>query len=99
MMAFDMNVLIRLKNIGHYKSQTTDERDNRLYINQKDKQFYIPEKEAYTELNGLIRQVNDNLWIDDQEKKDNLFYTEMLLFSIADKQIFDDITNRVEIKI
>ena len=99
MMAFDMNVLIRLKNIGHYKSQTADERDNRLYINKKDKQFYIPEKEAYTELNGLIRQINDNLWIDDQEKKDNLFYTEMLLFSIADKQIFDDITNRVEIKI
>lgn len=99
MMAFDMNVLIRLKNIEHFKSQTTDERDNRMYISRKDKQFYIPEKEAYFELNGLIRQVNNYLWFDDQEKKENLFYTEMLLFSIADKLIFDDITNRVKIKI
>lgn len=43
-MAFDMNVLIRLKNIEHFKSQTTDERDNRMYISRKDKQFYIPKK-------------------------------------------------------
>jgi len=99
MKAFDMGVLIRLKNVEQYRSQTELERDNRQFINKKDKQFYIPENEAYLELNSLIKQINHKLWADDKEKKDNLFYTEMLLFSIADKQVYDDITKRVKIKI
>ncbi len=99
MRAFDLGVLIRLKNIEHYQSQTVKERDNRQFINQKDKQLYIPESEAYKELNQLIKQISHKLWADNEDKKNMLFYTEMLLFSIADKQVYDDITNRVTLKL
>lgn len=99
MMAFEMSVLIRLKNVNLYKSKSPNDRDNRLFINNKDKQIYIPKKESYKQLNQLIKQVNNKLWADNPDKKDKLFFTEMLLFSIADKQIYDDITNRVQIKI
>lgn len=99
MRAFEMSVLIRLKNIEVYQSKTQIERNNRQFINNKDKQFYIPESESYYELNHLIKKINSTLWADDIEKMNNLFYTEMLLFAIADKHIYDDITNRVKIKI
>ena len=95
MMAFDMNVLIRLKHIEKYKVQSIKELEPKLYINSIDKSVYLSKKEAYGELNNLIKQVNNALWKGDTEKEDKLFYTEMLLFSIADTEIFKDITNVV----
>jgi hypothetical protein len=97
MTAFEMNVLIRLKNIEHYKPKNILEMDKRLYINQKDKTSYIPEKESYTELNNLIKEISNKLW--NEEKSKMLYYTEMLLFSIADREIFKDITNRLTLEI
>jgi len=97
MTAFEMNVLIRLKNIKHYAPKNISEMDKRLYINQKDKSNYIPEKESYTELNNLIKEINNKLW--NGEKAKMLYYTEMLLFSIADREIFKDITNRLKLEI
>ena len=94
-MAFEMNVLIRLKNINHYAPKEITEIDKRLYINQKDKTNYIPEKESYIELNNLIKEVSNKLW--NSEKSKMLYYTEMLLFSIADREVFSDITNRVSL--
>lgn len=97
MNAFDLNVLIRLKNIEHYAPTSIEEMDNRLYINKKDKSHYIPEKESYTVLNNLIREVSNKLW--DADKSKMLYFTEMLLFSIADREIFKDITNRLNLEI
>ncbi len=91
MMAFDLYVLIRLKNIWAY--QTTDLKDlnDRYFINNSDKKIFIRKNEAYSELNNLIKLINQKLWKGDPEKQQNLYYTEMLLYSIADKEIFMDI--------
>ncbi len=97
MTAFEMNVLIRLKNIEHYAPNDISEMDNRLYINKKDKSNYISEKESYNELNKLILEISKQLW--NAEKSKMLYYTEMLLFSIADREIFKDITNRLSLEI
>jgi hypothetical protein len=97
MTAFEMNVLIRLKNIKHYSPKEITEMDKRQYIKQKDKSSYIPEKDAYLELNQLIKELSQKLW--DSEKSKMLFYTEMLLFSIADREIFQDITSRLTLEI
>lgn len=95
MSTFDMNVLIRLKNISHYQSNNIKKIINQKYINQIDKNLYIPKKESYLELNKLITQVHHKLW--EADKKNKLFYTEMLLFSIADKKVFKDITEKLSL--
>lgn len=97
MMAFDMNVLIRLSKVDEYAPKDIQELDKRLYINNKDKSIYIPVKESYQVLNELIKEINRKLW--DYDKAEYLYYTEMLLFSIADREIFNDITNRVSIRL
>jgi len=97
MLAFDMNVLIRLKNIDLYKSSEIERLDNRLYIKNKDKVTYVSTKKAYSEMSRLIQTISRQLWTD--EKSEVLYYTEMLLFSIADREIFNDITDRIRIEI
>lgn len=94
MTALDMNVLIRLKNISMYQQANITCLDDRLFIQNSDKHLFIDKKIAYTELNKLIKQINQKLWKGDEEKAQNLYYTEMLLFSIADREIFQDITKR-----
>jgi hypothetical protein len=98
MMAFDMNVLIRLKNIDHYSPSDVSEMDKKQYVSQKDKSQYIPENEAYMELNKLVKEISAKLWNDENAKK-MLYYTEMLLFSIADREIYMDITNKLTLEI
>lgn len=92
MMAFNMDTLIRLKYIERYKPNCTTDLEKKQYINEIDKSLYIDKNSAYSVLNKLIKEVNANLWHDDDEKRKHLFYTEMLLFSIADREIFNDIT-------
>jgi hypothetical protein len=95
--AFDLNVLIRLKNIDHYKPGSIKNLDERLFIKNSDKNVYVKRSEAYYEMNKLIRNINSKLW---KEKKiKHLFYTEMLLFSIADREIFADITRKTTLNI
>lgn len=94
MSAFDINVLIRLKNISSYKPKDIRDLDNRLFIKNSDKKIFINKKEAYSELNKLVRQINQKLWHGDKEKEHNLYFTEMLLFSIADREVFMDITKK-----
>lgn len=94
MSAFDLNVLIRLKNISAYQTENIKDLDHRLFITNSDKKLFIDKKEAYFELNNLLKQVNQRLWKGDSQKEDKLYYTEMLLFSIADREIFMEITNR-----
>lgn len=56
-------------------------------------------KDAYFELKTLIKTINKSLWKGDLEKGQNLYYTEMLLFSIADREVFMDITTRYKIRL
>nr|WP_294922719.1 hypothetical protein [uncultured Flavobacterium sp.] len=98
MSAFDLNVLIRLKNIANYHTENIEHLDRKLYINNADKKLFINKKQAYSELNNLVKNINQKLWEGDEEKQQNLYYTEMLLFSIADREIFLDITTQYGIK-
>ncbi len=91
MSAFDLNVLIRLKNISVYKASDIKELENRLFIKNSDEKLFINKKQAYFELNNLVKQVNQKLWKGDREKEQNLYFTEMLLFSIADREVIMEI--------
>ncbi|MCA4775853.1 hypothetical protein [Empedobacter stercoris] len=97
MKAFDLNVLIRLKNISNYQVSDINELNNRLFIKQSDSNLFISEKNAYDELKKLILQVHRILWKNDLEKIENLYYTEMLLFAIADREIYVDITSNINL--
>lgn len=92
MAAFDLNVLIRLKNIKNYQTTDIKHLDHRLFIQNCDKKIFINKKDAYSALNNLIKQVSIKLWSGEKHKEENLYFTEMLLFSIADREIFRDIT-------
>jgi hypothetical protein len=94
MSAFDLNVHIRSENISNYRIESLKDLDNRRFIINRDQDLFIDKKEAYSELNSLVRQINVKLWEGDPEKERNLYYTEMLLFSIADREVFMDITTR-----
>lgn len=93
MVAFDVNVLIRLKNISAYHTNDIRDLDNKQYINNCDKKIYIKKSDAYDELKKLVKHINKKLWKGDTEKENNLYYTEMLLYSIADREVFMEITS------
>ncbi len=97
MMAFNINVLIRLFNIDRYKVTDEESFKNKQFLNKIDKQWYIGKSTAYDELNQLVKRVNQKLW--DDERKVYPYYTEMLLFAIADTEIYKDITKRISIQI
>jgi len=63
-----------------------------------DKSVLITKNEAYNEMNELIIKINNKLWDTDGERK-NIYLTEMLLFSIADTYIIDDIKKRINIQL
>ena len=94
MSAFDMNVLIRLKNISVYRTNTLEDLKQKQFIKNSDKKIFIDKQDAYYEFINLVKQINQLLWKDEKEKQQNLYFTEMLLFSIADRNVFMDITNK-----
>lgn len=94
MTAFDLNVLIRLKNISVYQPTDITDLDRKFFVKNSDKKLFINKKDAYTELNNLIKHISQKLWKGDKEKEQNLYFTEMLLFSIADREVFMDITKK-----
>lgn len=97
MQAFNLDVLIRLKFLNIYRPDKTEIWKNGRYISNKDKEIYVPKADAYYELNKLVGKVNQVLW--NNSRKLEPFYTEMLLFALADKGVFQEITERVKIKI
>lgn len=99
MMAFDLKVLIRLNYLSNYHPSNIEDLNNRFYIKNVDKNFFIDKENAYSELNSLVKSINNKLWKGEKEKENNLYLTEMLLFSIADKEIFMDITKNYKEKI
>ena len=97
--AFDLNVLIRLKNITSYQPNNEKSFNNKKFINNIDQLYYIKKNDAYFVLNELIKSVNKKLWKEDEEKKEYLYYTEMLLFQLADNEIYKDIVSKVKLNI
>lgn len=83
--AVDISTLIRLSNINNYESKV----GTKHMISNSDKEVFIDKSMAYTTLCDLIMKVNNRLWDDD--RKEYPFYTEMLIFSLADTNIFSDI--------
>jgi hypothetical protein len=98
MMAFDMNVLIHLKNKENY-SIKDPLNISKQFISNQDRNIFLDKNEAYKVLNDLIKSVSELLWKGDKEKQENLFYTEMLLFSIADTYVTKDILEKTTLKI
>jgi hypothetical protein len=92
--AFDLNVLIRLKNISIYRTKDIKHLNHPLFIKNSDKKIFLDKKDAYSELNNLVKMISQKLWNGDKDKKRNLYFTEMLLFSIADREVLMDITTR-----
>ena len=97
MQAFNLDVLIRLKFINIYRPDKTENWKSGRYISHKDNEIYVPKADAYYELNKLVGKVNQVLWND--SRKLEPFYTERLLFALADKGVFQEITERVRIEI
>ncbi|WP_459211729.1 hypothetical protein [Aquimarina rhabdastrellae] len=95
MNAFDMEVLIRIAHSNQYKPEKRSDLNKRNYIATIDQAFFVKEEDAYAEAIQLIKAVNELLW--EGEKAKYPFYTEMLLFSSADIEIFHDITNTLQL--
>ncbi|ERJ57154.1 hypothetical protein [Sphingobacterium paucimobilis] len=93
MMAFNMDTLIRLRYVDRYHPESLEKlTEKKNYISRLDRSLYIDRDSAYKEINSLMKEISVRLWHDDAEKAKHLFYTEMLLFSIADREVFMDIT-------
>lgn len=93
MTAFDMNTLIHIKNANLFNVTSLDELSGKnKFISKKDQLIYINKNEAYSILNKLIKEINEKLWDNEVQKQSKLYYTEMILFSIADKDVFKEIS-------
>jgi hypothetical protein len=97
MCSFDINVLIRLFNISNYIPKKVEDLKNKKFINNIDEQKYISKNDSYINIRNLIKLINHELWKGDEEKVKNLYYTEMLLFAIEDKEVYFDIVNSVNL--
>ena len=91
--AFDLSTIIRLRKSHEVIQKGGDKK----VIYNMDKKIFIEKSEAYSEMCTLIRKVNKLLW--DDLRKEFPFYTEMLLFSLADGVIFNDIVKSCSLEI
>lgn len=80
--AIDISTLIRLTKTDRY----IDNFGHSKMIDVSDKKIFIKKSEAYTIMCNLVKEINDKLW--DDEKRNYPFFTEMLMFALADKDIF-----------
>ncbi|MBD0405050.1 hypothetical protein [Flammeovirga sp. EKP202] len=93
MNAFDIEVLLRLKHKELYQIDSPLAMEKQFIAN-RDKQLYIPKDEAYNEMNQLIKAVHPELW---EDGRTELYYTEMLLFSMADTFVTKEIVESVDV--
>lgn len=97
--AFDISTIIRLKFCKKYQIKNRGELKSKNFISTRDNDLFIDKSDAYKCLKDLIKEINRILWANNPERRDYPFYTEMLLFSIADNIVYEDIVSRTEIKI
>jgi hypothetical protein len=88
LMYFDFDVILKLhsKNIFNEK---INELKNKNYITSCERNLYISKEYAYKQMCNVVKEINEKLWSDGRRKYP--FYTEMILFSIADNVIIEDI--------
>ncbi|MGG7177913.1 hypothetical protein ACQPU1_09980 [Clostridium paraputrificum] len=94
--AFDMPTLIRLKNMNIYKSSYEDNNYDKRFIYNNDKNLFINEKYCYYLMNEILKEISKRLWAG-SKMANYPYYTEMLLFSIADTFIFEDILHTLSL--
>lgn len=97
--AFDMNSLIRLTNINIFSNVMSTSGIEKRFISDTDKNIFIKDKDAYSVMCKLISAINKELWQGQIEKVEYPYYTEMLLFSIADTVIFRDMVQSCKLMI
>ncbi len=95
MNAFNIEVLIRLKHKPNAYLRT----GSKKLISNADKTLFYNDNEAYSIIKDLIKKINKSIYKNDQDKSEKPFYTEMLLFGIADTLIYDLIFNNVKVEI
>lgn len=95
MNAFNIEVLIRLK----HKPREYIRNGSKKLISNADKTLFFKENDAYSILNNTIKKINKEFYKNDPYKQDKPFYTEMLLFGIADTLIYDKIFQIVRLEI
>lgn len=95
MNAFNIEVLIRLK----HKPDAYKRTESKKLISNADKTLFFHQNEAYSVLNDTIKKIHFTFYRNDQHKQDKPFYTEMLLFGIADTLIYDKIFEKVKIEV
>jgi len=93
--AFDMSTLIRVKNIRIFLGNL----QHRHNVSNGDKLFFVSENEAYKKMNDLVCEINKLLWDSLPERKEEPFYTQMLLFTLADNVIFKEMKSKIRLNI
>jgi hypothetical protein len=94
--SFDFDVILKINNKSLFQDKL-DQIENKQFINNCEKNLYLDKKIAYLQMCELLVGVNRKLW--NGEKRKYPFYTEMILFAIADNLIIEDIINTVNLKI
>ena len=95
MNAFNIEVLIRLK----HKSDVYTRRGNKKLISNADNTIFFKKNDSYSIINNTVKEINKIIYKNDKQKMHEPFYTEMLLFGIADTLIYDKIINKININI
>ena len=91
-----LSPILKSLSVQKIKTETEETKYNSNLLASLVIEGQRPSFSAYQHLNTLISEVNTQLW-DDKQKE--LYYSEMLLFSIADNIVFNDIVNRLNITI
>jgi hypothetical protein len=95
MNAFNIEVLIRMKHKpGVYKRIGT-----KKLISNADNALFYNKNEAYSIVKETILGINKNIYESEPGIAGKPFYTEMLLFAIADTLIYDMILKNVKVDI
>lgn len=95
MNAFNIKVLIRLK----HKSDVYKRNGSKKLIYIADKTLFYNRNKAYSIVNDTIQRINKKIYESEPDKAVKPFYTEMLLFGIADTLIYDMILKNVKVDI
>jgi len=71
---------------------------NFFNIERQIDDIYYKKEEAYNIYCSLLKEINLNLW-DDENWKKYPFYTEMLLFSLSPDQILNEVKKNIKIEV
>ncbi|ADL52347.1 hypothetical protein [Clostridium cellulovorans] len=91
--AIDISTLIRLTRTERY----IDNFGIKNMIDNSDKNIFVKKTVAYDIMCNLVKEINNRLWED--EKRNYPFFTEMLLFALADKEVFLDVLESCSLSI